>query len=187
MGELSNPFADTDANWAKDILSYMFKEKIISGENTDKGLLFRPQKEMTRAEFAVMCSNYLDIDFAQYEEKQMPFADAEIIPDWAKNQVKALYYEGILKGRADGEKIMADPMSTLTRSEAATIISRLMSEGLNRSEITALDKSDIPDWALEPMEILSCAGVMNGYTDGTIKPLGKLTKAEAAKLFYSIM
>ena len=185
--QLDNPFSDTDENWAKDILSFMHKKKIISGENTEEGLLFRPQKEMTRAEFAVMCSNYLDIDFTEYQDKEMPFADAENIPVWAASQLKALYYIDILKGRADGENLLADPNSTITRAEAATLISRLLPEGLRHTEMTLTDKTDVPSWALEAMETLCSIGVMNGYTDGRIKPMGKLTKAEAAKLFYSIM
>ncbi len=184
---LINPFSDTEENWAKDILSFMYEKNIISGENTDKGLWFRPQKEMTRAEFAVMCSNYLDIDLTEFAGKKMPFDDSESIPKWAESQLKALYYMDILKGRADGESILADPNSTITRAEAATLISRLMPEGMRKTEITATDKSDIPSWALDAMESLVATGVMNGYTDGTIKPMGKLTKAEAAKLFYSIM
>lgn len=182
-----NPFADTQENWARDILSFMYEQKIISGENTDQGVLFRPQKEMTRAEFAVMCSNYLSIDLTEYQEKNMPFTDEENIPEWAKNQLKALYYKGIFKGRADGENIMADPNSTITRAEAATIISRLLPDGMKKSRLAATDKADIPSWALDAMETLFASGSMQGYTDGTVKPLGKLTKAEAAKLFYSIM
>lgn len=184
--ENNNPFADTEENWAKDIISYMYNQKIISGESTDRGLLFRPQKQMTRAEFAVMCANYLKIDFDVYEDKIMPFADEDIIPTWAKKQLKALYYEGVFKGRADGEKAMADPNSTITRAEAATLISRLLPEGIKKAEITATDKTDIPTWAVDSMGKLVGIGAMNGYTDGKILPMGKLTKAEATKLFYSI-
>ena len=186
-GKIVNPFADTNENWAKDILSYMYRQKIISGENTDKGLLFRPQKEMTRAEFAVMCCNYLKIDLAEYDEKDMPFADAEMIPDWAKNQIKALYFKDVLKGRADGEKILADPLSTITRAEAATILSRLMPDGMKKTEISFADEKEIPDWSLDAIKTLVSAGAIKGYNDGSLKPLGKLTKAEAAKLFYSIL
>ena len=165
----------------------MYGQKIISGENTDKGLLFRPQKEMTRAEFAVMCCNYLNLDLTEFDEKNMPFSDAELIPSWAKKQVKALYYKEVLKGRADGENILADPMSTITRAEAATILSRLMPEKMKKADISFTDEADIPDWSVDAIKTLVSAGAIKGYTDGTFKPLGKLTKAEAAKLFYSIM
>ena len=182
-----NPFSDTDKNWAKDILSFMYEKNIISGEDTDTGLLFRPQKEMTRAEFAVMCSNYLGIDLNKYEDKDMPFSDAENIPTWAVAQLKALYYMDILKGRVDGKNIVADPSSTITRAEAATLISRFMPDGMRKTDVVATDKTDIPSWATQAIETLVATGAMQGYTDGSIKPMGKLTKAEAAKLFYSIM
>ncbi|MBR5586937.1 MAG: phosphodiester glycosidase family protein [Clostridia bacterium] len=187
LSEFVNPFADTDKNWAKDILSYMYSKGIISGEHTGSGLIFRPQKEMTRAEFAVMCCNYLGIDFAGYEKETMPFKDKELIPQWAEKQLKALYYQGIFMGRAQDNGVVADPMGTITRAEAATIISRIIPSGLLKAEIKAVDADEIPSWAVDAMETLVGIGAISGYEDGSIRPLGKLTKAEAAKLFYSII
>ncbi|MFA7636685.1 MAG: phosphodiester glycosidase family protein, partial [Monoglobales bacterium] len=152
VGTRNNPFADTETNWARDILSFMYEKKIISGENTDEGLLFRPQKQMTRAEFAVICSNYLGVDLSEYSDREMPFTDD--VPMWAQKQLKALYYMGIFKGRLTDDGVMADPNSSITRAEAATIISRLMPDGLKKSAITAQDKADIPGWAVEAMERL---------------------------------
>ncbi len=188
LGSTTNPFADTNGNWAKDILSYMQKQGLINGENTEVGLIFRPQKEMSRAEFAVMCGNYLKIDEEKYIEKELPFADAESVPNWAKAKMIALYEMGIFKGRATDEgEVFADPMTTITRAEAATIISRILPDGLGKAEISSLDKDDIPDWAKDGMETLFETGAIRGYEDGSIRPLGKLTKAEAAKIFYSII
>ena len=183
-----NPFSDTKGHWAEKVITYMYENGIISGEKTKEGLIFRPQKEMTRAEFSVMMCNYLKINISEYEDVSLPFGDSEKIPKWAKGSIKALYKKGIVAGKTmpDGS-VSSAYADNLTRAEAATIIARTLEKGATQKEISARDKEDIPKWAREGMEKLFSMGAMTGYKDGTIKPLANLTKAEAAKLIYSIM
>ena len=184
---LDNPFSDTENSWARDILSYMYSQKLVNGEATSKGLVFNPQKEMTRAEFAVMVCNYLKINTQDYEGVTLPYSDLSSIPNWALGQFRALYSLGILSGRGDGTgKVYADPNNGISRAEAFTIVSRLLPSGLKKAEITATDKSDIPSWAEDGFKILIADGTVSGYEDGSLLPLKKLTKAEAAKLLYGL-
>lgn len=181
-------FSDTEGHWAEEILSYMYENDIISGENTKEGLIFRPQKEMTRAEFSVMMCNYIGINGEEFEDVNLPFADSEEIPKWALGSIKALYEKGILSGKTMPDGSISSAFSDkLTRAEAATIISRTLPKGFYKEKVSVSDSGDIPKWAEEGIETLVSIGAMKGYTDGTIKPLGYLTKAEAAKLIYSIM
>lgn len=181
-------FYDTEGHWAEEILSYMYEKDIISGENTKEGLIFRPQKEMTRAEFSVMMCNYLGINTEDFENVNLPFTDSEEIPKWARGSIKALYEKKILTGKTMPDGSISSAFSDkLTRAEAATIISRTLPEGFYKEKVSLSDAGDIPKWAETGIETLVSIGAMKGYTDGTIKPLGYLTKAEAAKLIYSIM
>lgn len=182
-----NPFVDTEGNWARDILNYMYAQKLISGEMSDAGLVYNPQKEMTRSEFAVLICNFLGIDPDQYKNTAVPYQDMDLIPSWAENQFRALYALGILVGRDEGANgIYVDPLTGISRAEAFTIITRLLPSGLRKTEIVGEDKGDIPSWAVEGFEILMADGTVSGYEDGSLKPLNKLTKAEAAKLLYSL-
>ncbi len=182
-----NPFADTQKSWARDILSYMYAQKLVSGENTSAGLSYNPQKEMTRSEFAVLICNFLKIGPNEYAGISLPYTDINDIPKWALNHFKALYSLGILQGRADTTGgSYADPKTGISRAEACTIIARLLPDGLKKAEITASDKGDIPKWAVDGFKILMADGTVSGYQDGTLLPLKKLTKAEAAKLLYSL-
>ncbi len=182
-----NPFVDTTTNWARDILSYMYNEGLVKGENSPSGLIYNPQKEMTRSEFAVLICNYLGIDLAEYENISLPYTDEAEIPAWAKGQFKALYSLNILKGRDAGDgTFFADPKTGISRAEAFTIIARLLPKGLKKVSITGTDKNQIPAWAEEGFMILMADGTVKGYEDGSLKPLNKLTKAEAAKLLYSL-
>lgn len=185
--KLKNPFEDTKEHWAEDVLSYMYSAEIINGEPTDKGLIFNPGKSMTRSEFAVMITNYLDIDVSEYKDVELPYEDVGKIPKWALNSFKALYELDILKGSDTYGKLYANPLDSITRAETATIISRTLPSGLEKAKITASDKDDIKNWFTEGFEILINLGAINGYEDGTILPNRNVTKAEAAKILYSIL
>lgn len=183
-----NPFSDTAEHWAEDVLSYMYGQKIVSGENVDGILKFNPQKEMTRSEFAVMIANYLGLSANDYSDTVLPYTDVNTIPAWALNSFKALYAHNIMNGRyvSDTESC-ADPLASITRAEAATIVARTLPSGFFKVDITAPDKNDIPSWAYDGVNTLIKLGAVNGYEDGTLLPMRKLTKAEAAKILYSVM
>ncbi len=183
-----SPFADTSGHWAEDILSYMYSQKIINGEVIDKVLHFNPQKPMTRSEFAVMVVNFLGLDKAQYSDVSLPYSDLSTIPFWALDSFKALYELGIVKGRYVTEtESCADPLASISRAEAATIVARILPKGLFKTEITAPDKAEIAAWAENGFSTLLNIGAMKGYEDGSLMPSIPLTKSEAAKILYSAM
>ena len=183
-----SPFADTKGHWAEKVLGYMYSQKVINGDATDGTLKFNPQKPMTRSEFAVMTANFLGLSGKDYSHIELPYSDLEEIPFWALDSFKALFDAGIVKGRyvSDSESC-ADPLATITRVEAATIVARTQSLKLYPATIDAPDKEDIPFWGTDGVQTLITMGAMRGYEDGTLKPTNTLTKAEAAKILYSIM
>lgn len=182
-----NPFYDTENHWAKNTLAYMYNQKIINGENINGKLIFNPNKFMTRAEFAVMITNYLGIDVSNYKDVKLPYEDTDKIANWSINSFKALYELGIIKGSENNGKLYANPTNSITRAETATIISRTLPDGLEKAKITASDKNDIKEWFVEGFETLINLGAINGYEDGTILPNKNITKAEAAKILYTIL
>lgn len=177
-------FIDTDNSWAKDIISYMNEKGVINGYYENNEWLFKPQNNVTRAEFAVMIANLLKLKESNIE---LPFADNNNIPDWAKSKIKSVYENGIMMGRmAYDNNIVFDALSPVTRSEVACSIARILPEGISKLNITLSDADQIPDWALESMEKLYSNGVINGYTDNTIKPYNNITRAEVIKILYTI-
>lgn len=58
-----NPFYDTENHWAKDIIADMAATGIISGFEEDGKMIFKPDNNMTRAEFASMIANYKNLIF----------------------------------------------------------------------------------------------------------------------------
>ena len=72
------------------------------------------------------------------------------------------------------------PYDGLRRSEAAQILANaLKADGYAYDPYYPISYTDIGDtWHTEAVRIVSQAGVFQGYSDGTFKPEGKITRAE---------
>ena len=57
--------------------------------------------------------------------EDLPFTDADDISGWAHEAVKLAYAQGFIDGMGDGK---FEPKSAMTRAEAATIISRMITQ-----------------------------------------------------------
>ena len=182
-----NPFYDTENHWAKDIIADMAATGIISGFEEDGKMIFKPDNNMTRAEFASMIANYKKLDFSKYDDVKLDFTDNDIIPQWAVPAVKAVYKEGIILGRVndDGTSTFA-PYDNITRAEAMTILGRILPDNDDLPNLPFADKNDIPQWAEEGVSKLYSTGIVSGYEDNTILPNNNMKRAEAATMLYKI-
>lgn len=182
-----NPFADTKAHWAKNIISYMNRMGIVNGSEENGALIYRPDDKVTRTEFAVMAVNFLKLDLSECENVILDeFVDKNSIPKWAIDYVKAAYKNGIITGKAENDGLYFAPNASITRAEAATIISRMLPEKLRADNTTFADNKDIPEWAKKPIKILVSSGLLRGYDDNTVKPRNTVTRAEAITMLYNI-
>ncbi|MBR2743111.1 MAG: S-layer homology domain-containing protein [Clostridia bacterium] len=184
-----SPFSDVSGHWAKDYIDYLYAAGLVRGvaDEATSTLKYLPQNNITRAEFAVMLCRYLKLDTQTSDGDEVAFTDESAIPDWAKKEIHAVAKNGVMTGRPDGEdKLMFDPNARLTRAEAITAIGRLMPKEYAAADITFTDAEDIPDWAKEHVGRLIGLGVISGYSDGTLAPGRNVTRAEVAKILYTI-
>lgn len=183
----SNIFEDiTDIHWAKDIISYMKDLDIIKGISINGKNYFMPQNSITRGEFAVMVANVMGVDPSDFADAQTLLTDAHKLAPWCADHVKALYELGIMNGKYTDGKLVFDQEATLTRSEAAAVISRLLPDNVEMKEVTFSDKASIPGWCKDAFSKLSAMGIVNGYSDGSVKPLDNITRSEVIKMLYEI-
>ena len=76
------------------------------------------------------------------------------------------------------------PQNNITRAEVTAIAARFNHDG----DKTAAKFSDIANhWAKDEISIAYNNGWITGYPDGTFKPNGNLTRAEAATIFYRLL
>ncbi len=183
-----NQFTDTTTHWGRDVISYMADRKIVNGVRAENGTYrFEPDKNMTRAEFAVMTANYLGINPSDYKVLTVPFADKDSLPSWAAVQIKALYTMGIMNGKtyADGS-VRFDSTANVTRAEVVTVLTRVLGESIDTVPLNFSDIADVPSYALGGFTTMYSMGVVSGYDDGSLKPNKNITKAEAVKMIYGI-
>lgn len=176
-------FLDTTGHWAEPYIRYLADCKVVNGSDDGR---FRPGDGMTRTEFAIMLCNYLKLQPEDYASTQLPFTDADTIPWWATNQVKAIYALGIMQGQLTDTGVEFNPTAKIQRLEYAISIERLLPKGLAKAPITALDAEDIPGWGKASMELATAQGILNGYPDGTLLPRQSVTRAEAVKILFSV-
>ncbi|MBO5364979.1 MAG: S-layer homology domain-containing protein [Clostridia bacterium] len=185
----ANPFPDTKTHWARDIISYMAACNVVTGSSEDgslTNLVFKPDDNMTRTEFAIMLCNYLNLDTAKYQNTTLPFTDTAEIPWWALSRVKAVYALGLMKGQLTDYGVEFKPNDNIKRMEYAISVQRLLPIGLAGAPITALDAEEIPFWAKESMKVATAQGILSGYPDGTLKPSRSVTRAEAVKILHTV-
>lgn len=186
-GSLVNPYGDTAEHWARDTISYMSEMGVVNGIIEGGRVYFKPDDNMTRAEFAVMMGNYLKTDAADYADVDLGvFADSASIPQWAQDSVKAMYALEIINGSEDGGQLYFNPNNPISRVEMMAIIARILPEGMRHAALGYADKNSIPQWAMASVQILADAGLVNGYEDGTIRPNNKVTRAEAVTMLFHV-
>ncbi|WP_298018075.1 S-layer homology domain-containing protein [uncultured Dysosmobacter sp.] len=178
-------FSDTKGYWAAAYVDHLYTSGITTGYADGT---FRPDQNITRAQFAVMLYRYLGLDESKYAHVELPFADSGKIADYAVPAIKALYTEGIINGSTgkDG-RMYFNPNNPLTRAQAATMIGRTQEKGYAAVELTFSDAKKIPAYAAGYIQTMAAQGIISGYTDGSFKPNNNITRGQMAKILYNLM
>ena len=180
-GSANNVFADTAGHWARGYASLLNANGIMKGEiGSDGKTYFNPDRNLTRKEFAVTMARLLGLDTSY--TGTMDFADDSSIPDWARGAVYAVSKAGIMQGSNSGGQLYFSPDADMTRAEVMTVIGRCLPRGYAAAALTYSDASSVPSWALDQVKICVSAGIIGGYQDNTLQPLGKITRGEIAKI-----
>lgn len=135
--------------------------------------LFGPNDNMTRAQVAQMFYNLL-------LEKDIPVTTSfsDVPADaWYAKAVNTLASLGIIKGIGNDQFA---PNRTITRAEFTVIAMRFA----NVSATVTNPFSDIAssDWYYTAVTSAVSYGWINGYSDGTFKPMATITRAEVATI-----
>ncbi len=178
-------FNDIDDYWAAAYVDFLYTSGITTGYDDGS---FRPDQNITRAQFSVMLYRYLGLDESQYASVVLPFADLSSIPDYALPAIRALYTEGIVNGStgADGQ-LYFSPYSSLTRAQATTMIGRTQEKGYATTALQFTDTASIPAYATYYIQTMVAQGVIGGYTDGSFRPNASITRGQMAKILYTLL
>ena len=184
--EKETDFADISSHWARPQILKLAQRGIINGIELDGKMYFKPDDNMTRAEFAQIIAKSESLLQKQLNEEP-PYTDWSSIPLGAQNAVKAVYKSGIMSGRSDdnGKTFSFDPYASITRAEAMTVLGRLIPD-VPEKALDFADNSAIPQWAQTSMGRLYYKGVIQGYSDRTILPANSVKRAEAVTMLNNM-
>lgn len=180
----SKEFPDTEKDaWYYGYVRYAIDNGLIDGISDTE---FAPDADITRGVFVTAlyrlesspevaaANRFTDVDDDAF------YADAVI---WGSEN-------GIINGVSDTE---FEPEERITREQLAAIIYRYVKykgeEGLTGDALLQLDYTDsesISEYAYEPMLWCSKNEIIGGFDDGTVRPQGNTTRAQAAAIIMRI-
>lgn len=168
--------SDIEKHWAKPYLLELNELGVINPSSEGK---YTPDQAIRRWEFM----RYINRAFGFTEKASINFSDVSSDSLYYETVQIAVKY-GYINGVGNDKM---DPEGTLTREQAATILGRLhkYTPSADLSELNSFtDKNMLSNYSKSYVAEAVAQGYINGYTDGSFKPQGNITRGEIAKILY---
>lgn len=180
LGQAGIIFKDIAGHWAKSAIERAVNLGFINGYADGT---FRPNAQVTRAEYAAMLVRALDLPLK--EGGKLTFKDAGSVPGWATDYVAAAVEAGIITGYEDHTFRASKPIK---RSEIAVMIARTLAWQVDPAKKSSFaDRNDIPAWAHPSIAMAAEAGIIKGREGNRFAPTANATRAEAVTLLLSVI
>lgn len=158
---------DIVGHWAEENIKKLVGKGVVNGYPDGS---FKPDHNVTRAEFATILAQALELE----AKEGKLFVDTA--NHWARESISTAYAYGIIQGY---NQTTFAPNELITREQmAAMIVNALQLEGVTSSK-TYVDQGNISIWAEKAVLTAVENEIITGYTDNTIKPKANATRAEA--------
>jgi hypothetical protein len=166
---------DVKGNWAETAIRDLKSAGIINGYPDGT---FKPERSLTRAEFAKLVVKAFDLPTSQ----TVSFPDAK--NHWAKDYISAVGKD-YMTGYADGN---FRPERNISRAEAAAVITRIMKLGTDNEQPLkpwTASFTDVPTehWAFRQIEIARRIGILPNYQNN-FRPDLALQRDEVAWMLW---
>ncbi|WP_440119217.1 fibronectin type III domain-containing protein [Paenibacillus sp. QZ-Y1] len=173
-------FIDIGRTFNKDQITWLAEQNIIQGVSETH---FEPRRPITRAEFTALIVRLMGVDTsAQY---QHAFQDVAA-EDWFAHEIEAAISHDMVHGMGNGKFA---PHALVTREQASKIIANVIRKIRPEpatSQRAFTDQMDVSNWAKEEVEELAGMYMLNGYEDGSFRPIQHLSRSEAAALIFRL-
>ncbi|WP_099190587.1 S-layer homology domain-containing protein [Tepidibacter mesophilus] len=164
-------FEDCKDHWAKQNIESMSAKGIINGYEDGS---FKPSNNITRAEFAKLLVNELELDIVNTKSE---FKDMQ--GHWANDYVNTAYKAGLITGY-DGN---FNPNDNITRAQMAAMIGRAIDTDKASDVSNFNDSLNIPTWARKDLSKAVAEGLIKG-DNGMFRSDDNTTRAEATTVIY---
>ncbi len=166
---------DIKGHWAEAKIVQLIQLGAISGYPDQT---FKPNNNITRAEFVSVLVKALGIQAGSGKTY------ADTANHWAKDAISAAAEQGIVTGYTDTTFGPNDP---ITREQMAAMIVKAAQLPLATDGKAFTDSSDISAWATSFVATAASNGILSGYVDGSLKPKGHASRAEAATVILKAL
>lgn len=168
-GQGIDSYTDLDGHWAKDFIASLVAIDVISGYPDDS---FRPDNNITVAEFNVLALKGMDIDYRSAASHEA----------WYMGSINESISRGIIRS---GE--FRDYDRPIDRGEMARIIVRAMGENPASGSTDFEDDGNIPRSVKGYVKTASNLDIISGYPDGAFGSSRNATRAEASVMIAKMI
>lgn len=171
-------------HYAYDSIYYLKKKGVIDGYDENGKLIFNPEGDITREQFAKMVVSAFDFDIVTENYGFSDVSENSWYAEFVNTGAKLGIINGIGNGKfGTGERI--------TREQMCTMLYRASEiKGIELSEKTSREFSDdsqISGYAYEAVTVLKNAGIVSGDENSNFNPKANATRANVAKVFHMVL
>ena len=165
-------------DWSRPALMFAVENGILQG---DQNYNLNPEKNITRVQMAAVLVRLLGAtgtaDLSNFED---------IDPNaWYVKELSAAIAAGIFNGTSATK---FSPNASLTREQAMVVLSRafgIVTEDA-QAYVEFTDGDSVAEYARYAVSAMKEMELVNGYTDGSVKPQKTISRAEVAQLLYKL-
>lgn len=173
-------YEDIEGHWAKPDIIAMVNLELIQGYPDGT---FRPNSPISRAEFATLLERVLIQAGLLKEEKSVSTKFSDVFPsEWYYPSVSYLEHNGNIPIEKYSEGKLY-PNAPIIREEMALWLSNEVPPASKEKDYKDSKKVQF----VEEVHKVTNAGLLQGYPDGTFKPQGNTTRAEAVTILMRFM
>ncbi len=170
------PYTDSQTRaWYHDGVHYCIEKGLMIGTGPET---FVPEGTLSRGMMAQILYNRAG---KPPVKGACPFSDLEP-GKWYHDAVVWGAENKVLLGYGDGRFGPEDPV---TREQMAAILWRISGSVAVEKELAFSDAGEISPYAAPALRWAAQLGVLQGYGDGTLRPRGCTSRAEAAQIMYN--
>lgn len=181
---------DVIGHWAEKEIKSLYENKVISDQNG----LFRPDEEITMAEFIVLLLKSKKIEPAT--EEKSSFSDVPL-NNWLSPYAETAYRLGMIQGTVENGKRMLNPNGLVERQELIAILNRASGKSGEVNNVkwsttyhtlkSYPDSQEVPAWSQREYAYALQNEETQKALNGKLEPEKKVTRVEAAsQVYYSL-
>ena len=158
--------------------------RIMQGRICGDGRYFDPDETVSLADFTVMAMKAAG---ERPLSRETFFENNEEIPEAIRGYLAAAQRRGYLVGKLVDGKLIFPTDATITRAEAAVMLSRIAEPSVGETVTVFADADSIPRRAEEAVYTLYDLGILPAEKDGTIAASEPLTRAACAEMLAALI